>query len=138
MTTAWAKAAELLEQEPPDDDLDRQIRPAARRLDWRDCGARLVSCLRELRPYPSEEEAARIASAGLPGLRPQGWPGAPRGEALVEAVLGAYRASPWQEPPSRPSRISSTGRASPPPAAGPDGGHPPSGRCSSPQAEPTS
>ena len=88
----------MLEQEPPEDDLDRHIREAAQRLDWRDCAARLVSCVRELRPYPSEEEAARQVAGWLPSLRPQGWEQAPRGAELVQAVLAAYRERVTQAP----------------------------------------
>ena len=62
----------MLEQEPPEDDLTRQIREAAQRLDWQDCGARLVSCQRELRPYSTEVEAARQVAAWLPTLQPRG------------------------------------------------------------------
>lgn len=94
MTTAWSRAADLLEQEPPEDDLDREIREAAGRLDWRDCGARLVSCLRELRPYPGEVEAARQVAAWLPSLSPQGWDSAPEGPQLRQAILAAHRDHP--------------------------------------------
>ncbi len=90
MSTPWSLAADLLEQEPTDDDLDRQIREAAGRLDWQDCGARLVGCLLELRPCPSEVEAARRVAAWLPSLRPQGWEQAPSGAGLVEAIVEAY------------------------------------------------
>lgn len=99
MTTAWSRAAVLLEQEPPEDDLDRQIREAAGRLHWQDAATRLVSCVRELRPCPGEVEAARRVAAWLPRLQPRDWDSAPPGEALVEAVLAAYRASPWHPDP---------------------------------------
>ena len=104
MSTPWSLAADLLEQEPTEDDLDRDIREAARRLDWPDAAARLVGCLLELRPHPSEVEAARRVAAWLPGLRPQGWEQAPSGAELVEAVLRAYRKGPWH-----PDPLSATG-----------------------------
>ncbi len=66
MTTAWSRAADLLEQEPPEDDLDRQIRKPAGRLDGRDWGARLVTFLLELLASLSEVEAARQVAAWLP------------------------------------------------------------------------
>ena len=91
---AWSLAADLLEREPPEDDLDRQIRKAAGRLGWQDCGARLVSCLRELHPYLGEVEAARQVAAWLPTLRPRNWASSPQ-TGLLGAILAAYWASPW-------------------------------------------
>lgn len=93
MSTPWDLAADLLEQEPqgPDADLNRKIVEAARRLDWRDCASRLVSCVRELRPDPSEEAAAHQVAGWLPSLRPQCWAEAPKGAELEQAILDAYR-----------------------------------------------
>lgn len=34
-----------------------------------------------------------------PVLAPESWEQAPKGEALVEAILAAYRASPWHPHP---------------------------------------
>ena len=92
MSTPWLLAADLLEQEPPEDDLDRHIREAAGGLDWRDCGARLVSFLRELRPYPGEVAAAHQVATWLPSVGPKGWEQAPNGVQLEQAILEAYRA----------------------------------------------
>lgn len=89
---AWAEAARLLEQEAvgEDADLNREVLEAARRLDWQEAGCRMLSAHLEL-AREGEDQAARWAAQALANLRPKGWEQAPKGEALVQAVLAAYR-----------------------------------------------
>ncbi len=100
-TSALFWAARLLESgelgEP--DPLWAAIRRAAQKLDWPDCGARLVAFRLEVRPHAGERTAAHAVAAILPTLRPKGWDSAPRGTELAEAVLEAYRSGPWHPDP---------------------------------------
>jgi hypothetical protein len=69
------------------------VRRLAQRLDWKDCGTRLVAARLEWRPHVTEQAAARSVAAILPSLQPRDWDSAPEGEELTAAVLEAYRAS---------------------------------------------
>ncbi|NNM97841.1 MAG: hypothetical protein HKL89_09605 [Candidatus Dormibacteraeota bacterium] len=92
--SVWERTAELLESGPdhPDADLDRQIRELIRTRPWAEVGAVMADTHRELSHCRSTEAEDVAWAAGLiPILRPQGWEQAPKGEALEQAILAAYR-----------------------------------------------
>ncbi|MHB1576972.1 MAG: hypothetical protein ACYCX9_10775 [Candidatus Dormibacteria bacterium] len=93
----WDEAAELLERGDayPSDDIDAEVRKLIRERHWPQVGAVLLNTHRELSHGRSTQAEDVAWAAGLiPILRPQGWEQAPKGEALEQAILAAYRGDP--------------------------------------------
>ena len=65
MSSPWQQVAELLEQAPPEADIDRELRRLLQRLGWQDGLRRAVDFALERWPAFSPTEASRWAAEAL-------------------------------------------------------------------------